>query len=628
MMNIRFLTYSFLSLAAIVGNAENCAILSEDFSLFSKGSEENPSTEMVSAANRLPVELTHGLQWFGNGAHEAGGVCALRHYIDDKGIETPGWIGTPFTDVRLDDGKFKVRFRARSTSDSGDELILYLQDQWTSNYYTVEHLELTPDWKQYEIALQHNWFGNRVAYVQLGAVDFDWFIDDFEIVQDVYDISSPHGLPPCNVDFNKFTARWDAVWSADSYLVSTFYYKNDKPGGERVYLSEEMPAVDTSLEVTGTERGHDYYYVVKAKNERYTSVESDPVRVYVPIQYMAAPELIEPDAVTEDGYLARWQPVDRAMGYALRHFKRFTATENVDYELVHEDLSAVTEGSTAYPAYFYDDNLDKYSKMPGWKVNMGWMANGMIAIDNYYKRFEPGMITSPAMDLSRRDGQFTVTLRVYTKHKDDVVYVDSYQGDNVEHHEFVMTQKGYNDFSVDFTNGGASTIFTITFSGDDKLFIDDIYVIQRLLEGETCITNENSFEIEGADVTSYEFTGLDNSANVEYMYSVAAWSWSLDEEGIWGPTIYSDYSEPVVVKLPNASASVDEPGQLLVITISVISPSEIIVNSPVDAEMVVYNLNGVIIARHFLNRGNNLITIPANGPHIITVGRQAFKVKL
>ena len=73
------------------------------------------------------------------------------------------------------------------------------------------------------------------------------------------------------------------------------------------------------------EKGKTYFFTVKAKNDKYTSVESNEVQVYVPIRTMPVPELADPTDITDTGYTARWYPVERAMGYAVRHFLKHTA---------------------------------------------------------------------------------------------------------------------------------------------------------------------------------------------------------------------------------------------------------------------------------------------------------------
>ena len=120
-----------------------------------------------------------------------------------------------------------------------------------------------------------------------------------------------------------------------------------------------------------------------------------------------------------------------------------------------------------------------------------------------------------------------------------------------------MKTVGEHSFSVDFTNGSAQTHFTVTFSGTDKMFIDDIFVKQILRAGESYTSALASFEVEGIDNTSYTFTDLTGSESDEYLYSVASWSYSLDEEGIWGPNVYSEYSEPQIVRLSSSIENVD-----------------------------------------------------------------------
>ena len=137
----------------------------------------------------IPMEFTHGIQWKGRGIHQAGGVCAVLSYDDYTYGETQGWIQTPYTDVRLDDGNFILRFRARSIAQTKDSLILYLQDQYSNNYYTSEKRTITDQWQTIEVSFQHNFgMGSRLAYVQIGAYNDSWLIDDIEIIQDVYDI--------------------------------------------------------------------------------------------------------------------------------------------------------------------------------------------------------------------------------------------------------------------------------------------------------------------------------------------------------------------------------------------------------------------------------------------------------
>ena len=276
--------------SAYAARGEQLAILSEDFSAFTEGIESTPAESELSTGNAMiPMEFTHGIQWKGRGIHQAGGVCAVLSYDDYTYGETQGWIQTPYTDVRLDDGNFILRFRARSIAQTKDSLILYLQDQYSNNYYTSEKCTITDQWQTIEVSFQHNFgMGSRLAYVQIGAYNDSWLIDDIEIIQDVYDICSPHAISPKDVTFEHFTARWDAVWSATSYLTSAYYYA-DEEKTQRVYIAENIETTECECQVTGMEKGKTYFFTVKAKNDKYTSVESNEVQVYVPIRTMPVP---------------------------------------------------------------------------------------------------------------------------------------------------------------------------------------------------------------------------------------------------------------------------------------------------------------------------------------------------
>lgn len=86
--------------SAYAARGEQLAILSEDFSAFTEGTESTPAESELSTGNAMiPMEFTHGIQWKGRGIHQAGGVCAVLSYDDYTYGETQGWIQTPYTGV-------------------------------------------------------------------------------------------------------------------------------------------------------------------------------------------------------------------------------------------------------------------------------------------------------------------------------------------------------------------------------------------------------------------------------------------------------------------------------------------------------------------------------------------------
>lgn len=68
--------------SAYAARGEQLAILSEDFSAFTEGTESTPAESELSTGNAMiTMEFTHGRQWKGRGIHQAGGVCAVLSYM-------------------------------------------------------------------------------------------------------------------------------------------------------------------------------------------------------------------------------------------------------------------------------------------------------------------------------------------------------------------------------------------------------------------------------------------------------------------------------------------------------------------------------------------------------------------
>lgn len=135
--------------SAYAARGEQLAILSEDFSAFTEGTESTPAESELSTGNAMiPMEFTHGIQWKGRGIHQAGGVCAVLSYDDYTYGETQGWIQTPYTDVRLDDGNFILRFRARSIAQTKDSLILICKINTVATTIRVRNAPLPTNGKR------------------------------------------------------------------------------------------------------------------------------------------------------------------------------------------------------------------------------------------------------------------------------------------------------------------------------------------------------------------------------------------------------------------------------------------------------------------------------------------------
>ncbi len=606
---------------------ELTAVFSENFDAMGNGSEADPAKAEISASGKVDVSLTGGAEWGGRGLHEAGGALAVMHFEQSDWFGTEsvqGYVRTPYTDVRMDEGRFTLRFRARALGDVSDILHVELYDPYTTNSIDAAVVAINGEWAVCEVDLYHPGYGNHLAYMEIASEDADWLMDDFEIVQDYYALSAPIAHFARNVSYEQFTAYWNPVPLAASYKVSVFSLDD---AGAREFLLKDAETNECEMTVEGTQKGKDYYYYVCSVNDRYTSEASEIRKVNVPLNTLETPVTLEAENVTADGFTARWEPTFRAMGYVIGLQKRYVAKEDVVVTLVHEDFGKFTDGDMDWTYPFYG-NLDDYTSMPGWGNNYfsTRTAAGMFVIDNEYKRYgEECFLSTPALDLSGDEGRFTVVMKVYGDMNNVVSLTCG--GKTVT---YTLDVQGMQEFSVEFDNGTETSVIRIEFDGEpagyfNYLFIDDISVQQYAHAGDAITENVGTYKTT-TPVTSYEFTGLNANTGDTFIYTVTAWSYSLDEQGVWGPDVLSEVSEPQSVVIGDESGIDDLHGEGE-IAVSV-RGSELEITSPEATVAEVYGVNGQLVARYNVVAGCNTFAPAYTGIAIVKVGERVFRVAL
>lgn len=632
----KFLLYAALALSAAATayaakaepKGEMTTIFSQNFNDLANGSETMPADNEISPYGKIDPELTDNQEWRGRGLHEAGGALAVMHFeqTDWFGTESvQGYVRTPYADVRMDGGNFTLRFRARTLTEASEKIHIELYDPYTTNYIDADTVSITPDWAVYEVDLFHPGYGNHLAYMEMASEEADWLLDDFEIVQDYYALSAPIVHFAKNVSYEQFTGNWNAVPLAESYLVSV--YSLDE-ADNRLYLLKDEKTTECTMTVEGTEKGTDYYYFVRSANDRYTSGESEIRRVNVPLNNLETPVTLDAEDVSTDGFTARWEPVFRAKGYVIGLKKQYIATEDKEVTLLHEDFDKFTDGDIDWPYSFYG-NIDDYTTVPGWGYNYfsTRTAASMFVIDNTYKNYgEECYLSTPALDLSANGGVFTVALKVYGD-KDNVVSLTC--GDKKLTH--TLAEQGTNEFSLEFDNGSAASVVRIEFDGKSSgyysyLFIDAVDIVQAVHAGDAISENIGSFKTDSPE-TSYTFTGLGAKAGDTFLYTVTAWAYSFDEEGVYGPDIFSEASAPHAVTIGGGSTGIDEVNVANQTTVSA-AGSVLTITSPEAAVAEVYTVSGHLVARYNVAAGSHTFTPACTGVAIVKVADKAFRVLL
>ncbi len=606
---------------------ELTAIFSENFSGLVNGTESEPAQEEISVYGKVDTSLTGGHEWKGRGLHEAGGALAVMHFEQSDWFGTElvqGYVRTPYADIRMDGGNFTLRFRARTLSAETEKLHIELYDPYTTNSIDSDTVRIYNDWAVYEVDFFHPGYGNHLAFMEMASDDADWLLDDFEIVQDYYALSAPIVHFAKDVSYEQFTGYWNAVPLADNYLVSV--YSLDA-SGNRQYLLEDEKTADCAITVDGTKKGTDYYYFVRSANDKYTSAESEIRQIHVPLNTLETPVAIAAENVSTDGFTARWEPTFRAMGYIIGLQKQYIATEDAEITIMHEDFNKFTDGDVDWPYSFYG-NIDDYTSLAGWGYNYFAFgtANGMVAIDNSYKKYgEECFLSTPALDLSGNGGNFTVNMKVYGD-KDNVVSLTC--GNKTL--TYTLTEQGDQEFSLDFDNGTAASVIRIEFDGEpvgyySYLFVDDVEVTQTVKAGEPISQSVGTFKTENP-VTSYEFTGLAANPGDTFIYTVTAWSYSQDESGMWGPDIFSEASAPQAVVIGGGTTGVDNIAAES--TAVYASGNCIIINTPEATAAEIYAVDGHLVGRYAIPAGSTAIAPATTGILIVKVANRAFRLLL
>ena len=607
------LALSFITSVLCAPAAERAVIFGEDFAALTDGSADMPAQTELSADGSVDAALTHGAQWKGRGLHAAGGSMAVLHFG-----ESQGYVQTPYTDVRLDGGCFTLRFRAKTTSDEDGKLHIELYDPYTTNSLDMGVIEISNQWETHELTLTHPGYGNHLAYMQIASEGNDWLLDDFEIIQNYSRLMPPIAHHATGVTYSQFTANWNAVPLASAYLVSAFSVDDS---GNRNYIIENVRTEDCEYTVTGTETGVDYYYTVVSVNDKYASVPCEPVKVHVPLTSVDTPIVLPASDISENGFTARWEPVFRAMGYLVYLERRHTAVAAEEFVILHEDFNKFAASGPFY------GNLDDYTNMPGWKTS-DWpvTANGKFGFDNKWMQYEgPGFMTSPLLDLSNSGGKFNIRLNVSASRG---YTVTAECNGVVKSHKLTSSSQ---EIVFDFDNGTDATSIRFSYDGTSTLLFDDIVISQPLAAGETVTQHIGTYNTvddstgrpNSPSPTSWTFTGLTGAKGDIFVYTVKAWSWSLGEDGVWGPTIYSGLSSPMAVDLSgNSGIESVETGDAEIRA----DGASIIVVASVDTEVEIYDLAGILRGSYKVASGTTIIPAPARGLLLVRAGTSACRL--
>lgn len=198
-------------------------VIDEDFSGFTDGTEDNPSTatildDMGNFVNKSALkpysEALSYKQWGGAGIFSAGGCLAIANGM---------FLNTPAGDMS---GEVTLTFRARLSKAGGSTTLNALKLMFISRSslvdYEVKFYNLTDEWQTFTYTstlgdFEHSGFQFYSMYASNIIL-----VDDIRLEQTRTSIPAPKVHEAENMTDTSFKAVWNKSIEADHYLLSVF----------------------------------------------------------------------------------------------------------------------------------------------------------------------------------------------------------------------------------------------------------------------------------------------------------------------------------------------------------------------------------------------------------------------
>ena len=198
-------------------------VIDEDFSGFTDGTEDNPSTatildDMDNFVNKSALkpysEALSYKEWGGHGLFSAGGCLAIANGM---------FLNTPAGDMS---GEVTLTFRARLSKAGGSTTLNALKLMFISRSslvdYEVKFYSLTDEWQTFTYTSTLGDFEHS-GFQFLSMYDSNIvLVDDIRLEQVKTSIPAPKVQEAENMTDTSFKAVWNKSIEADHYLLSVF----------------------------------------------------------------------------------------------------------------------------------------------------------------------------------------------------------------------------------------------------------------------------------------------------------------------------------------------------------------------------------------------------------------------
>lgn len=490
-------------------------ILSEDFEKFTKGTVEKPDTEVLDGF--IDSELTQAPYWSAQSVYQAGGCVFI-----DRANDINANLCSPILELP-DNGKpVVVTFKGRlgDKTYNHDWVQVYMIDVTDPNdpkTFTNDYANCYDEWKEYKFVLDKARKGTDFFF-QFSGYDTSVLFDDIEIKFLDPKVTPPVASAHSDFHLKGFTANWEPVEGADSYLVSLYTINADRDK-TRNYIVKDRQVDGTSYAFSDIET-HEatYYYVVKAKKGNTESPESKAIKV----NGLITPSDIKVTIGSSGNLEISWSEVPGADYYEFMAYRQYEAKTDETFVVSEENFDKlVSSGTPLEPEWDLpeQEELDEFTNQPGWIAQNPAHINGAYGLVGYYYQQYGSLafLESPYMDLSPNGGNVNVSLDLYGAYVDELdicnaivrmmtVDLENQELKTVDRKTIVDLPAEWTSHSLDLKGGtNLSTIEILSTAG--YLFIDNILITQQLKAGEKAKviysdtkTEKNSISVPVLDI--------------------------------------------------------------------------------------------------------------------------------
>lgn len=305
---------------------------------------------------------------------------------------------------------------------------------------------------------------------------------------------------------------------SDVFAIDKLYFETT-PLTETTCVAENIEANDACLAFNGLDLNNLYSFTVQGNTaDGRVSDVSEPFYAYG----VAAPVVKEATEVDRrGGYTANWEPVINATSYDLFSYEIKPVTEDTeDYTIFEENFNKCTEGTVDNPVTLnnYDRvYLNDYTDNIDWTGYGTIVANGMVGcMESFYSYVD---VTSPAINLNRNDGNYTVTVDFVT-FKDNTTLI--VQGDETMYQEIFAEKAGAHSATVEMYGGNEMTNLMFYSKEGTAWLLDRVVVKQDVKAGDEISKTLDRQTVDGYAISA-RISGLQVKSDCKYGYNLVSY---------------------------------------------------------------------------------------------------------